>query len=351
MSTQLVRIGCVAAMLAVVGVALTGCDRKKSSTEGANGRPEPVNEPAPPETQPASVDAQDAPDAPRAIPKSHDLRGWAKSEPVCLFTVNELDKAVPDAGQRTALTTFPLKRIARCAFRREGVPTTAAVLFIEAPTPEDAFGLFSVMTSESGTLHSDGTIRALEKGREAVIVSGWQGTVFAQVRCTNDNGDPPSPDAADVLLANILFYVPSAEPPWLFRALQSGKGELVKLWVVRSAAALVVTRHSVLSKIDPAAMNTRLGLHGPELLAVAAVNGEPGDPPNIVWLVQYRQPADAKAAWDRYQKVLEPGAAGIDANTLVHEPKGAYLAGSWTADLESTPAQHQLDKLGAILPG
>jgi len=335
-----------------MGWLLVGCDRKPTSSGETGGTP-PGPKPIPPvkpvEPPTVAMDAQDAPDAPRAIPKSHELHGWIKSDPVRVFPASDLASGMPDPARRALLTSFHLQRLARCAYLREGSTETAAVLFIEAASPEDAFGVFSVTTTQLGTLHKDGTIRATEQDGETITVSGWQGNVFAQVRCRTESGKAPAPEDGDLLLASILFNVPSADPPWLLRAIQSEKGEAKKLWVVRSTAALVASHHPVLSQIDPAVMDARLGLKGEQILAVAAVQVGPGEPPNLVWLAQYRQPADAQAANDRYQKALGPDATGLDANTLVHEPKGAYLAGSWTADQESI--QHQLTKLGTILPG
>lgn len=359
MSKQFTKLGCVAGALAVAGCLLVGCNRKPPAQTsgsqpqgGASATTAPIGAAgsgtvaaAP---QPAEVDAQDAPDAPRAIPKSHELRGWVKSEPVRMLPIRDLASVVLDSTCRAVLSTFQLERAARCAYQRDG--TTAVVLFIEAGKPEDAFGVFSIMTAQPGTLQTDGMIRAVEVGEGATVASGWQGRVFARVHCTGGAGKSPIAAECESLLTSILFNVPSAEAPWLLRALQNEKDKKAKLWVVRSTAALAAARQPVFGQVDPAVLDARLGLKGDALLAVAAVQQAPGEPSNLVWLAQYRQAAEAQSAWERYQQALVSAAVGLDANTIVADkPQGPYLAGSWTADQESI--QRLLPKLETILPG
>ncbi len=121
-----------------------------------------------------------------------------------------------------------------------------------------------------------------------------------------------------------------------------------KLWLVRSTAALAAADHPVLRHIDPMIMDARLGLKGAGFLAVALVSVGEGELPNMLWLVRYESPTEAQAAARRYQQALESPRGKLDADTIVDEPKGRYLAGSWTAGQESI--QNLLPRLRTILP-
>jgi hypothetical protein len=359
MSKGLVRAAALVSSLVMAGGLIWGCENKESQSAplpADHSQAAPATTTGPAATEPGEavqttrhrrpVDREDAPDAPRALPKTYELRGWAKSEPVRVFPADGLQAVVTDPPTRNALGTFHLHRAARCAYEQEG--TTAAVVFIEAATPEDAFGVFSIMTTRPGTLRPDGTIRVVEKAGDAIVVSGWQGSVFSQLRCTAAEGKLLPAEECDELLAKILFNVASADPPWLMRAVRGEKIELIKLWMVRSTAALAVAQNPVLNKLDPAVMDKRLGLKGGELLAVALVQVSADEPPNMIWLAHYERTADARAAADRYQQARKSVVSQLDENTILDDPKGPFLAGSWTADAESK--QKLLPKLHANLP-
>jgi hypothetical protein len=343
-------------LLALVGLA-SGCERKpdepSSGPESREGGPladGPSDNASAEEAKPArrlvSTDHEDAPDAPRALPKSDQVRGWIKTEPVRVYAAEDIGNVFADPPRKKALSTFHLRQIARCGYQQED--TTAAMLFIEAATPEDAFGVFSVMTAQPGALHPDGTIRAVERIGGAVVISGWQGNVYARLRCMSPPGQETPVEECEKLLVRTLFTVPSADAPWLLRALQSEKNETAKLWLARSTAALGMVEHPLFRQIDSMAMDRRLGLKGAELLAVALVRVAPDEPPNIVWLVHYETAADAQAAGQRYEEALESASGPLDANTIVDDPQGAFLIGSWTAGQESI--QNLLRTLRSILP-
>ena len=341
-------------------VLLCGCDRNPDQARpetGATGATSAATQSAadpalPAETsrRPTGVDRQDDPAAPRALPKTHELHGWIKTEPVQVFPPDRLAEALFATDLADAFGTFRIRKAARCAYRHDS--TVAQVLLIEAESANDAFGVFSIMTPRSGVFHpADGTIRVVTRESGAVVATGWQGDIVAQIRCVVQSaaGEPAlSAEQCEGLLVRILVNGPSAEPPWLLRAILSEKGEMTKVWLVRRTAALTAVGHPVLRQIDPGVMDARLGLNGEVFLAVASVPVAKGERPNIIWLVRYETPADAQAAGQRYQQALQSARGALDANTITDEPKGRFLVGSWTADQESL--QNLLPKFRTILP-
>ena len=294
------------------------------------------------------VDDRDSPDAPRALPKTSDLRDWVKSEPVRVVAANQLAALVENASLRSLLATFHLRRVARCAY--QGKPGTARVLLIEAQTPADAFGIFSVLSPKPGELQpADGSVRATNASATGQTMAAWQGEACLQIEFSGGTGDSGRPEC-ERLFNNIVFNLPAADPPLLLQAIPVDRRRDCQVWVVRSTAALATVRNEVLRKIDPATMDQRLGLTGEAMLSVAAVPVAEDEPPNLIWIVQYADPPAAAVAYQRYQQALVSPVGELDHNTLPYPPKGVFLAGSWTADQESIPNKSLLPVLLKALP-
>jgi len=297
-----------------------------------------------------NMDDQDDPRGPRALPKTDELRDWVKTEPVRVAGPGELDRFMANPALRTALATFPIHQVAHCTYAARNKNTTASVLFIEAATPDDAFGTFSILTPQPGHWNrADGSVRASEISGEGRTVLGWQGKSCLRIIFTG-RADAQTSSQCDRLFERILFNIPTADPPLLVRVSPGGKLAGAQLWVVRSTVALGAVSEQGLRQIDPAVMDTRLGLDGNAILSVAAVEVAMDEPYNLIWLVHYPDPAEANAAHKRYQQALRSPASDLDRNTIIDQPKGRFLAGSWTADQESIPHQHLLEELREALP-
>ena len=335
---------CAAALL------MPGCrrDESASSSTGAVGDEQlSAGGTAADDQRPRGVDSQDDHRTPRALPKSNDIPGWVKSEPARLVEFDEVVRGDPTwAGMRR----FRIRRMVRCAYDAEEGAARADVLFIEAATPDDAFGIFSLLTRQPGKLSNDGkTMRSIEVTPAGTVMAGWHGWTCVRIEFTGTDVLQDDP-AYTSLCDRILFHVPASDDSPLMVGILSRQGLAgTKIWLVRSVAALARSGEKTLQSIDASAMDVRLGLDGNATLSVAAVRVGADEPHNLVWLVHYEDAAQAAAARERYRRALATGEGQLDMNTIITDPKGLFLAGSWTASQESI--QNQLPVLGEALPG
>jgi len=343
------------ALVAVLSI-LPGCrretppDHKTQPTPAGQGdtdkKPAPTKPPGPVTSLPAGADPQDDPDAPRCLPKTKELRDWIKTEPVKVATSNKIKELIKDRIKPAALKTYKIRLAAGCTYAIEKL--VADVLLVEAETPVDAYGLFSITTPHPGEFNNiDGSVRASEKSSDTQILTAWQGNNWIRAEFTGvQNKD--SEQACYNLVNRIVFNIPLADPPLLLRCIPPKKSAGSKLWVFRDLAALAGIKNEILQKINVQKMNARLGLTGKEILSAASVKVADDEKNNLIWMVQYQNIDDATAAYKRYKSALESPGNPLDGNTIVYSPKGKFLIGSWTAGQESL--QHLLDELNAVLP-
>jgi len=280
---------------------------------------------------PSPVDAQDDPGRPRALPKSNEVVGWIKTKPIRLTPIDEAQTFKSDSGSEISLATFQLKKIARCGYEHE--KAKADVLLIECATASDAFGVFSLLTKGSAAeVTADKSVRCVHQPSR--MYSGWQGRSFVQVRLSGADGDETN--RAGALLANrILFSLPTSEPPMLMQMVPEPQRQGGKLWLVRRTAALKQIPVSTFRQLNAEVMDARLGLDGETFLSVAAIKVAPDEPDNLIWLLECPDEAAAAKVYERYQAALTTPVSRLDSDTILTEPIGHLLLGSWTAGQES----------------
>ncbi len=333
-----------------------GCRRDEpapttTTGPGAPGATAPATSKAPAGTSISAVpargaDADDDLEAPRALPRTMDLQKWVKTQPVRVAAPEDLNRLIEDERQRGILAAFPLKRVASCAYQMGD--TTAEVLYVEAAAPEDAFGVFSLLTTKPGTRRrDDNSVRAADVLVDRMILSAWQGCVCLRVAFGPVRGEQTQQEC-ERLFDRILFSVPAADPPLLMRLVPADKQQGARLWQARTTAALRYAENDTLRRLDPAVMDARLGLQGDAILSVAAVPVAGEDRPNVIWLVQYPDAESARAAHDRYHAAVESPEDPVDGNAHPGSAKGRFFIGSWTADQESI--QGLLPLLETALP-
>ncbi|HOQ87233.1 MAG TPA: hypothetical protein PLQ89_16080, partial [Phycisphaerae bacterium] len=312
-----------------MATSIGGCDRQPTTAPASEPQPTATApEPAPLEPR----DADDAPDAPRTMPRSGEVSQWTKTQPIEVAAADRLADFVEDAAVRRVLAGFKFDRLARATY--ESPQATARVLLAEAKTPADAIGAFSVLSPVSQcTPLVDGSLRASAVHDGRLVLTGWQNNVFVRMDCQVK--DDAGHQSCEALLRRTLFGLPMAEPPLLLQAVKEVPNEGCRFWVVRSAAMLRRQSNPRLDQIDPAALNSRLGLSGEAILTVVSVEQTRGAAPIIIWLAKYPSPADAKAAADRYGQALADNGHGLDAVTHIGQAKGRCLMGTWTADQEA----------------
>jgi hypothetical protein len=355
---RFIRSASLAGCLA--GLTALACQRTEAPHSEA---PASSTAPAAATTEPVGVDAQDDPQAPRALPESNDLPGWIKTRPIRVAGPGQFKSLLADPALLEAAGTFRVGRVAACTY--ESPPARAEALLFEMGSPEDAFGLFSVITRQPGlrVRPEDGMMIERRQAADALTVTGWQGKHCLVVSVSGSTADAQQ-RRADWLARRILFGLPSADPPFILRAIPPVMLADGKVWMVRKTEALRHTALPALARVAAADLDEVLGLTGSEKLWIAAVGKRatelessvtpasgPADTPStahLVWIVQYAGDGPARQAYQRYQQVLASPGTDLDRQTILREPRGPYLAGSWTAAAES--ADPLLPALMDILP-
>lgn len=302
---------------------------------------------------PPGVDDRDDPDAPAALPRSYDVAGWVKDQPVRVARPDELAAIVAHATVRAAIESYRLQSAARCVYRynpgTEGAPLRLDVLWFQMVDPDDAFGLFSAMAPPLRNANADGSLTAEHEGSDGGIrLFGWQGHVCLHMTVLSDDESDTLAGAARSLRARILFSIPRADPPALLRILPRENRLPGHEWLLRGSAAMRLLGTETLPAIPPETLDTVLGLDGNAVLAVAAYETEPNEPPNYVWIAEYADDSQANRAVERYRARLDAPQDGIDQDTLLGDRSGRYVIGTWTVEQESV--QHILPRIAAGLP-
>jgi hypothetical protein len=290
-------------------------------------------------------DAEDHPDAPRALPRSSEVQGWIKMQAVEVAGGEEMTQFVEDPAVRRVLAPFKFARLARATYR---CPNAAAeVLLAEGVAPEDALGAFSLANGGAPcATRVDGSLQASLPGDGKAVLIAWQGNAFLRLEYTLEQ--EAGLRDCERLASRTVFGLPMTEPPLLMRAVKEVPQEHCQCWFVRSAAVLRQQDNPRLRQIDPAALDSRLGLGGDAVLSVVAVEPTRGAAPIIIWLAEYATADEAKGAADRYTRAISSAPQGLDAVTHVGEPRGRFVIGTWTADQEA--ARNMVNMLREVLP-
>ncbi len=365
--------------LGVLGVILAGPACREEPPEDVVTSPQ---EAEPPRPILVPADAQDASDAPHALPASGEVPAWVKTEPIRVAVGGEMGRFLPDMAMVEVARTFEGIRLARTTYERQVSPQQdpsltcrADVWYFEAGDPLDAFGLFSLMSRRRGlTIRwQDGSAREIRSEQGRRVLLAWQGNACVRIVSEDCPSEDEEADPLVHLLDRIIFYLPAAEPPVLLRALPAEGRRESKVWVVRDPNALRWADDVRVRDLPPAELTARLGLTGEPVLMIASVpigarqeaapDAEPvtrleaapdAEPatrsgePLLIWVVDYPHEQQAWEAYERYEVVVAEGRSARDRATHVLEPVGPFLAGTWSADQENSLAA--LGELRELLP-
>ncbi len=287
-----------------------------------------------------AADEQDAEDAPFFLPRTDTLRDWIKTRAVQTGPANIADQ-MTEAADARILTTFKIERISTCTYEQPELK--AEVLAVEALTPDDAFGIFSLLANAPWIWGGDHSIRA-KMETAAPVWFGWQGRCFVRVR-GEGRINPQTEKALEGLLAQIIFYIPATDAPLLAQAIPPANRAQSHVWLVRDLQTLREHYPDSFGTIDPQAVNKHLGLTGDVRFSLARVRQEENKLDDLIWLAQYPDTASAKAAHARYRKALDDT---DDRYTLLLEPQGVYCVGGWSGRGEAV--QRVLKELREALP-
>ncbi len=349
-STHLLsRLGCACCL------AWPACSRDEAPAPPP-GTAAPASAPA--ATEPAGADAQDDRQAPRALPDTGEMPGWIKIDPIRRVQPDQLLRSLADPAVARALRTFPVDRVWTCAYTlHDG---RGDVMLFETADPLDAFGLFSVLTHQGGieVRPLDGMMLETAPSPQGEVITGWQGRVCLRIEASGFRNEKTRQSAGQ-LARRTLFSVPSADPPFIMRAIPRAMRLDGKVWMVRRTAALGITLEE-LKRVAAAGLDLTLGMTGREKLWVAAVGDRADTQPgasrpaqavsakHLLWIAEYTSEGDARGAFDRYKRQVEKASTELDRETRICEPRGRYLAGTWTAGAED--AEPLLPALLDMLP-
>lgn len=342
--TRTARVFCV--LLFAISLP-AGCEKPPAATQPNGGKADGATTTAPEglAATPVGRDAQDDPDAPRALPRSSEVQGWIKTEAARAAVAEKMVEFVEDTSIRRLLDGFKFTRLARAGY--QSPHARAEVFLAEGLRPEDALGAFSLAVGGAAcTPGEDGSLRAAQTIDGKLVLLAWQGTTLARVEGTLEREEGRRD--CERLLARMLFALPMAEPPLLMQAVKEVPQEVCRFWIARSSGPLARQPNPRLRQIDPAGLDARLGLNGEALLSVVAVEQTRGAAPVVLWLAQYPTADEAKAAAERYAQALATEPRGLDAVTFVGSAKADYLIGTWTADQET--ARQMVKMLEEALP-
>jgi hypothetical protein len=300
-------------------------------------RPTAVTKPAARPTtapEPASVDEQDAPDAPPFFPRSRTAMDWVKHDPVRTALAGELAKLVP-AKIIAVVKPYQIKKVATCTYQR-GVRIAkqeARILLIETHQVDDAYGLFSVLGTGKLT-KGTGMLTRTDTAANRQIMHVWKGHYYLRLTGPG-SGHRDGVEACQALVRKITFAMPDASPPELIAAFPQAGRLAGQQWLIREWPSLSGAGVAAIKLPEPKQLGQALGLNKDSLMVITAYRIEGAARPNLVWVVRYDTPAQAREAYTRYQAALARATDVWAASTMLVRPKGQYVFGTWTAEEES----------------
>jgi len=309
----------------------------------ANNSPAAI--PASPQLSPRSVDPLDAPGTPAYLPRSGDVSGWTKRDPVSVVSAADLGKLMtPEHARR--LSRFNLRSAAACSYQMKlgDRDLVANIMAIEAATPQDAYGLTTCSCSSPETDRCGGLTR-VDPG-PPVRYHTWQGRVALQA---SFNATAPE-QVAELrrLVQHIVSRIQREDEPLLTHAFPQQGRIPGRFWLARSVLSLPPEAVAIAAPPDLEATARLLNLNADSIIGVAAYTVPGARQPNTVWVVQYPNAELAKQAYLKLNSQVTSGSNPAWQNTNVMPPQGPYLVGTWTAEEESL--QYMMPKIAALLP-
>lgn len=332
------------AVVAVGGlVVAAGCRPGGEPGEAvplAEGESAPGAAPAEREVQPELP--PDDPDAPGCLPAAGALDEWLKVSPVRVLDRTEAEgSGDPESAilVRAAEAGFDAVRLARAEYRFSGGGQCpqATLAAIEFGSPEDAWGFVGVMHGGRSAVSDEVAARRRGDVVQWYASRGVWGFVLT-VACPE--GEPPRRACRD-LIGRALLATPSAPlPAWIDSLLEVAPPD-GPVWFCRSTRALVMADAEAPVR-DSDRVDRLLGLGESAGMVVMRVGRADLDRPDYVWAVRYADAGAAEAAAERFRAALaeqrlspQRAVTGAETLSLIAEPVGPYLCGSFTAEQES----------------
>jgi hypothetical protein len=349
----------------VMALVCTSCERQPP---GAEGEPAIATDEAAigtetrltsaavpaPETPAAGLvpqDDDDDPGAPACLPLSDTVPGWIKTHAIRVEPVEEYLRRLSDSCAVAQMRPYDIVDVAACTYeKRAGNRRWCfSVRLFRCHSSADAYGLCS--TQRLGTRTGTTSLMWTDRTNDGFVLHAGRSDYYIRVSAGPADDEMLLPQA-EQFIGRILLALPKTDPPPLVRTLPSEARQAGRTWFAPTCVPLTAPGARLLTAEQAAALDDILGTSRARGLAAAAYQNDSAEPPDIVWLIEYRTPGDARSAYARYKNLLDRRAA-IAASTpavpdaLLLSPVGRFLAGSWSPEEESV--MHVLPVLQATL--
>ncbi|MFA5863827.1 MAG: hypothetical protein WC975_03980 [Phycisphaerae bacterium] len=348
--------------VAVCALIVSGCgksdEQKKTPVVPSAAAPvtaEPENTTSESVSPLKPMDEKDDPRFALLFPDSDKVGGWIKTSAVA---GGDIQKNLSEYLPRLAgvLSPFPAETIATVKYERiyQDKIESVTIYLIHAATGDDAYGMMSVCVPGADK-HKPGEVRRQEKPDEIYAVKGPYFGIFTGQ--TRGEDRQHMIDGLELLTGKVLFELSDrAEPPRVVQSLQTEQlpaGTTLfmrSLESIKGPAGKEVIDSISLNNVEK--LNKLLRL-GPKVdFAVTVYTNKDWIGPDVIWLAEYPTREQALEVAKQYRKVLKKAKSSdkLDSNTLLKGPRGRFLLGTWTMDVESATNPHLMNQIQAYLP-
>ncbi|UCG33424.1 MAG: hypothetical protein JSU68_02090 [Phycisphaerales bacterium] len=296
-------------------------------------------------------DDDDDPRAPACLPHSDTVPGWVKTQAIRIESGERYLQNLPDSYAASHMRPYGIMDVATCTYEKQAGnrPSRLAVELLRCRSSADAYGLCSTQRLGRDLGHAHRVWA--DRQDDYYLLHAWRSDYYLRATATPADGETPLSQARQ-FMGRILLALPKADPPLLVRTLPSEVRQADRIWFAPTCLPLAASGARLLTAEQAVALDDILRMPRARGLAAAAYQSDPAEPPNIVWLIEYPTPGDARSAYARYKNALDrqAGAAmstpSVPAAVLL-SPIDRFLAGSWSPEEES--AMHVLPLVRATL--
>jgi hypothetical protein len=305
--------------------------------------PSPVVTPTPTLQPLSAVDDEDDPNHPeftRLFPQSGDVSKWVKVKPI---TVVEAGLPTVEGGRTQFCEGFLIQKggTATYAQRFEDVTHHCTLLIVETVTPSDAYGLFTVSTTDG-----EPAPYGVSWKTSPWEFHLWRENLYVMVRGepVSEPGEEDAANAVKDLAAAVLFDREKPSPPSypdIRKFFPNENMIATRQMFIRSLSCLEAPGAAQLmadlsiSETDRETIGGLLRLGPDNLLGISAYRVPDAVRPNYVWIVSYEDPNEATSALSDYQRAIDGGTTPLARTTLIKRGSPQILIGTWTAEEES----------------
>jgi hypothetical protein len=285
------------------------------------------------------------------LPHSDTVPGWIKTRAIRIDPGEKHLQSLSDSHTAARMRPYGIIDVATCTYEKQAGSRRwrLSVRLLRCNSPAGAFGLCS--TQRQGTKLGRAHRIWADRKNNDFLLHAWRSDCYLRVTAGPADDETLLPQARQ-FVGRILLTLPKVDPPLLVRTLPSESRQTDRIWYAPTCLPLTASGTRLLTTEQATALDNILNTSRARGLAAAEYLSEPSEAPNVVWLIEYGTPGDARSAYARYKNLLDrqAGAAALTTSApdaLLLSPVGRFLAGSWSPEAESV--MHVLPLLRATL--